>query len=372
MDRPVSVYLDLVRFLAAVMVFIVHANLYRFVPGGLPLLWRLEDFGNDAVMVFFVLSGFVIAHVSSTRESTLRDYSISRLARLYSVVLPALLLTVALDYAGTRLDRAVYDGWWFQSDHPLWRIFANLFFVNELWFGSVRPFSNGPFWSMGYEAWYYVIFAAAFYFERPVGVAVAIVLGLVAGPKILILLPVWLLGVLAYEHIRTRRPSEAAGWAMFLGSAAAYVVYRVLEGPQMLLHWTFDHLGHTMTNQLGQSKYFLSSFIIGPLVAIHFVGAAAIAPRLARLATAWERPIRYLAGFTFSFYLFHFPLLQFFAAAANALHLTAARTATVLLGTIGSAWILGSLAEARKSDLRRFFAGTLAAIRRRIPVRRSA
>ena len=60
MQRTTSVYLDLLRFLAAAVVFAGHAYPQRLT-GGVPALWRFWSFGNDAVMVFFVLSGFVIA-----------------------------------------------------------------------------------------------------------------------------------------------------------------------------------------------------------------------------------------------------------------------------------------------------------------------
>ena len=96
MHRNLSIYLDLVRFLAALMVFVVHANYERFT-GGLPLLWHFKDLGNDAVMVFFVLSGFVIAYVAAHKERTIEEYAASRFARLYSVVVPALILTMLLD-----------------------------------------------------------------------------------------------------------------------------------------------------------------------------------------------------------------------------------------------------------------------------------
>ena len=115
MNKSVSLYLDLVRFLAAVIVVIVHANHERFT-GGLPILWRLSGLGNDAVMVFFVLSGFVIAYVSDQKERSLEDYMVSRLARLYSVVVPALLLTVLLDWLGARIDPTLYVYPWVESD----------------------------------------------------------------------------------------------------------------------------------------------------------------------------------------------------------------------------------------------------------------
>src|ERR1700680_3766033 len=106
MPRSTSIYLDLVRFLAATTVFVAHANFDRFT-GGLPFLSRLGmDIANDAVIVFFVLSGLVIAYVANTKENTLREFFLSRFARLWSVVVPALFLTVILDYVGSRIEHS--------------------------------------------------------------------------------------------------------------------------------------------------------------------------------------------------------------------------------------------------------------------------
>jgi peptidoglycan/LPS O-acetylase OafA/YrhL len=51
-----------------------------------PLHWP----GLPAVIVFFVLSGFVIAFVTDGRDRTLAGYALNRLSRLWSVALPAL------------------------------------------------------------------------------------------------------------------------------------------------------------------------------------------------------------------------------------------------------------------------------------------
>jgi hypothetical protein len=45
------------------------------------------------VVIFFVLSGYVVAFVADTRERTWRAFWVSRFARVYSVALPAPLLT---------------------------------------------------------------------------------------------------------------------------------------------------------------------------------------------------------------------------------------------------------------------------------------
>ena len=47
-------------------------------------------------MVFFVLSGYVVAFVSDKNEKHLADFILSRAVRILSVSIPALLLTLLL------------------------------------------------------------------------------------------------------------------------------------------------------------------------------------------------------------------------------------------------------------------------------------
>jgi peptidoglycan/LPS O-acetylase OafA/YrhL len=353
MNRFISIYLDLARFLAAVTVFFVHASYDRFT-SNLPFIWRFKDFGNDAVMVFFVLSGFVIAYVVDQKEKTLKDYAVSRFARLYSVVVPALILTFVLDQIGSHIAFNVYDGWWFQGDNPLWRFASNLFFVNELWFTSIRPFSNGPFWSLGYEFWYYVIFAVACYIKRPAKFFVIGAVCLFIGPKILLLLPVWLLGVQVYYVIKKKMVAEPLGWVLFVGSALLYIIFRQGGYPDALYNYMVGGLGIVyMQDYLRWSQEFLSSYIIGILVAMHFIGAAVVAPRFSRILGMCEKPIRYLAGYTFALYLFHYPLLQFLGAVTRNVE-ESLRNMIVIFGALGVIWVLGTVTERRKADWRRW------------------
>jgi peptidoglycan/LPS O-acetylase OafA/YrhL len=62
-----------------------------------PLPWP----GHSAIVVFFVLSGFVITHAVNKPGTTLRHYVTHRLLRIMPVTILALLLSVALAaYAG--------------------------------------------------------------------------------------------------------------------------------------------------------------------------------------------------------------------------------------------------------------------------------
>lgn len=88
MSPTFSIYLDAIRFLAALTVFLAHAQAPHrgaLQLGGFPA-WRLA---NDAVVTFFVLSGLVIHYSVDHRDCEIATYIINRLARLWSVVIPA-------------------------------------------------------------------------------------------------------------------------------------------------------------------------------------------------------------------------------------------------------------------------------------------
>jgi len=345
-NRGLSLYLDLVRLAAALVVVATHLA-YAELSGGMLQYWRL--LGNDAVMVFFVLSGFVIAHVVHGRDGDLRTYAASRLARLWSVAVPALLITIALDRWGSALDPAAYSQWWYQPGDPWWRSLRALSFTNELWFSSVRIFSNGPWWSLGYEAAYYAIFGALFYLQGRTRAVAAAALMLLAGPKILLLFPIWLLGVWTWKRTAIARlPADKAALA-FLGSIALYAAFRGMGGPVALKDLTAAAIGQANVAQyLHFSDEFIASYVIGPLVALHFLGAHGLSGALERHLARWAGPIRFAAASTFTLYLLHYPMLRFAHAATrydvhNPWHIAA-----VFAAVVGICMILGPLIERSK------------------------
>lgn len=70
MTSALSLYLDALRFGAAFIVFVSHYAAGRYSGG---LFWQVMDYGRIAVLVFFVLSGFVIAWVTEAREGSSRN-----------------------------------------------------------------------------------------------------------------------------------------------------------------------------------------------------------------------------------------------------------------------------------------------------------
>lgn len=348
MNKTVSIYLDLLRFLSAVLVVLFHANYDRFYAGRVPFAGA----GLDAVMVFFVLSGFVIAHTARHKDRDLGTFALNRLSRLYSVALPALVLTVLLDQVGRQIDPVLYDGPWYADSDPVLRFLAALFFLNEIWFESIRPFSNGPYWSLAFEAWYYVLFAVAFYLrglKRVLGLAAV---ALFIGPKILLLLPVWLLGCLL-ERLQNRvRLPETAALYLFYGSLMVLVLHGSLNGFVFFDTLALKLLGPEAFAALGFCRHFLNGYFVGALVFANLLALTACPRILAAPMAKIEKPARLLASFTFSLYLLHYPLLQFFAALfdndpANPWHF-----ALILACLSLCVYLVGRYTEQKKEHLR--------------------
>lgn len=300
MKPSLSIYLDLVRYLAALLVFIGHAAGRQWTGG---LFWQLGDYGQTAVMIFFVLSGFVIAHVIASREQEVADFAATRLARLWSVVLPALALTFVIDYVGIRVAPELYVGKpWYHGDDPWLRYMASAIFVNDFWGLGLVPGVNGPFWSISYEFAYYFIFAAAALVRnRWLGIALVAVGALLSGPTIVALFPIWLMGVMAYKFIALPPPGRATGWLLFGGSIAVLAASPWLRDALRPYSVSFVHRG-----------VILGDYIDGAAFFVNIVAFAAVAPAFDGLLQRWRAPIVYLAATSFALYLFHRPLLQLF------------------------------------------------------------
>ncbi len=231
MTSTLSLYLDALRFGAALTVFVSHYSTGR-ISGG--LFWQFDG-GRTAVLVFFVLSGFVIAWVSDTRERSLEEYGLSRVARLYSVIIPALVLTAVLDSIGKAIDPTLYGPQWgHDMAHPVIDYALSTVFLGESWTIRVLPGFNVPYWSLNYEAWYYVLFAAAIFLRGRPRIAAVIVAALLAGPRIFFLLPVWLMGVAAWRW-RTELPRQL-GRPLVLACLAGFIALEALGGERLFWH----------------------------------------------------------------------------------------------------------------------------------------
>ena len=192
MNRATSLYLDIIRPTAALAVLLYHVSDINLTGGQLQFM---QSAGFQAVDIFFVLSGFVIAHVYATRERDFRNYFVSRAARIYSVAIPVLILIAILDTIGLRENPAVYLGP-FQPLAP-GLLIRSIFFIGEQWNAHRFPGSDGPYWSLGFEIWYYAAFAAFVFVPGRMRWLATVAVLIFIGPKVALMFPAWLMGVAA-------------------------------------------------------------------------------------------------------------------------------------------------------------------------------
>jgi peptidoglycan/LPS O-acetylase OafA/YrhL len=298
LPTPFSLYLDLVRFLAAFLVVLTHYRQYGLVGG-----WAanfVPSAGRESVIVFFVLSGFVIAYSTLSKQVSPLDYVAARLTRIGSVALPVVLLAFACaalvaHLAGPDLVPA------YVLNKAYLYIPLHLLFMGEAWGLSETPPWLAPYWSLGYEVWYYVLFGVLCYlrgWRRALAAALALA---VMGYKLWLLLPIWAAGVWLYRWLDRHTMSATAARMGWLASTLLLVAYNLsgLEEPLRALAvslWPFAGL------PLGSAERVLADYVVCALVVVNFACARyAGFTVLARFAGR----IRSLSFFTFPLYLAH-------------------------------------------------------------------
>jgi peptidoglycan/LPS O-acetylase OafA/YrhL len=298
MPIGLSLYLDLLRFGLALTVMLGHASDPAFV-GTSSFLGHFPRYGLTAVTGFFVLSGLVIARVSAGNEGDPRRYFAARVARIYSVVLPALVLTAVLDALGAHIDPHLYASGPIHlgSQEPR-RYVLTAFQVQDfwIWHKEMTPGVNHPFWTLSYEVTYYVIFGLYLTRRRLLATAGTALLLLLAGPRIAALFPIWLFGVAVYYALtRYKLPVPLAVLVFIATAAGLYLTGAHRLSDDNIVRYDLDYAE-------------------GLLFASNMFAAGSMAPLLKRALEWCPQLVRWLGMLTFALYLCHRPLLYFFAA----------------------------------------------------------
>ena len=296
--RPMSVWLDLVRGLAALAVVIGHAVQLRIYTGPFPFTIMFQ---KNAVVVFFVLSGMVIAASVDRSRKTLADFALARVSRIVPVALAAIgvsLAVAAFDVALPGGPLHVEDLRWTDLGETL--LAAS--FLSESYTSGYPP--NAPYWSLCYEVWFYALFAAATYLSGASRAVWLVLLALVAGPNILMLFPVWLVGVgLVRMRLALRVPVGIAVALVAMALAALWITPNwAMDGFRLLRPIVPWNLGHSL--------FVLTDLALAAFIAASFAGLRTLAERGFVLPARAEPAIRWGANMSFSLYLLHWPLLK--------------------------------------------------------------
>lgn len=295
-NRPSLTALNLMRGLAAVTVLQSHLRGDSFVEyGALPplqhrliveLFFAATRLGHEAVMVFFVLSGFlvggqVLARLQEGRFN-LNDYAIDRATRILIPLIPACLLTAAID---TFLFR----------QPPLWpQLLANMIGLNEIVADNLQ--FNPVLWSLSYEIWFYILAGALGYaISKRVNATTAAVLAVCAVVFISLqtrYLIFWLLGALVSTRteIRFKGMFALAGLALAITGSALYQLAAASESLTPVVY-----VPPIMADCM---------MCLGVTIALPFL----VDPFVNKLLRPIQSLAAALAAFSYSLYLTHRPI----------------------------------------------------------------
>lgn len=175
--------------------------------------------GHEAVLVFFVLSGFLVGGraIEKTRQGTfeLQNYAIDRFVRIMLPLISALFLFLLKEIlCGNEI---VWKDW-----------FGCLFSLQGIWTGACIE----PLWSLSYEVWFYILTGAAFavlclddQISKTIGF-VMLVIGFLVFTKLLThYLLIWLLGAIAYVTL----PKKNNIWILVGSAALLPVMVTILQ-----------------------------------------------------------------------------------------------------------------------------------------------
>lgn len=200
-----SVTLNAIRALAAFSVLVGHT----FVDV-VPKSWfgQIMPFQSLAVVVFFWLSGFLIAYQCLSKANySFGEYMIDRFSRIYVLYIPAMIISYLVFIV--LLEREPPTVWDFvghvlQLQHtPFSRMIEGI--------PPIKVYGgNSVLWTIAIEWWLYVFFGIAFFWRSMSTLERALAL-LLAGPAILVVgyFTVW----------------ESVAWEWFLGAACAAIYF---------------------------------------------------------------------------------------------------------------------------------------------------
>jgi peptidoglycan/LPS O-acetylase OafA/YrhL len=310
MNKNQSIYLDLIRFFAAVLVFMSHVP--QFIGGN---LWQLGSLGHEAVVVFFVLSGYVIAYVCIERKETLSEYVINRFVRIYSVAIPSIILTLLCYLIILEINPKSIEALMPTLSPIGSTVFSALTFTNQTWV-STRILINLPYWSMSFEVMYYVLFCFLFYFTGLKRIILCVFLLCLVGPSIALYVPMWLCGVLAFKLKDSIKLSLGFLIILFLLSIAAMSVL-LNSNVQNYINDSFVVISALIEAGMlhDVTKDVISDYMIAVVFVFNLIVANCIFKNVSFVVSF--KPILILQKFsahTFSLYLLHMPLLYLSSA----------------------------------------------------------
>ena len=326
-----NLWLDLIRGVSAVLVCFGHLRNAMLVDYAalinpsfaIKMFYALTGFGHQAVMVFFVLSGYFVGGAVLRAGATFswRNYLTARLVRLWVVLLPCLLITWLIGLMIAQYAPNVLAGVYINSWHSgpkvgeysisFTTLLANIVFLQTI----IAPVFglNSPLWSLAYEFWYYLLFpfmsvafglvgsaGSAKYLQRAIAFLVVIILFYCLPSELLFGFLIWLMGVAVYclqilqEKVKTIHSTNIY-WYLFITIA--------IFGLTLMLSKPNTHIQNTG----------IIDFYVGFAFALLCLGLTQL-PFPTKRWPWFASSTYHLSDISYSLYLSHFPVVILIAS----------------------------------------------------------
>lgn len=329
LDRPARVGLDAARAASAIYVVLYHLAQRLDLPRIIAVPF---SFGQEAVIVFFLLSGFVIFANERTRVRQFGGYYVRRLRRIYPPILAAMLVSTLLWAVGLIHVRP-----------GLVPAVSTLLSVQDI--SGLKPgvisdpyLHNDPLWSLSYEVFFYLVFPLVMVAWRrserltraviPV-VCVLAYIGYLVMPNHLALVGayflLWWAGAMA-AHVYARTGT---------GPVPGFLIDRLLIELAGLAALTVTAIAGVVVIGSRGVGFFPFLMVRHFAVALLLVVLALTPARraLVRVAAIAARPVVFTASLSYGLYVLHYPVLIQTGAGTSWWLLP------VAVVTIGLAWL---------------------------------
>jgi peptidoglycan/LPS O-acetylase OafA/YrhL len=320
--------------------------------------YGLTSLGHEAVVLFFVLSGYWVggSALRKIERSTFswRSYLLDRVVRLWVVLIPVLVLTAVIGLLGNGIfsDFAQQAGGPYQGDSTILGFVGNALFLGSIHLSTFG--TNTPLWSLGYEFWMYILGPLVLLvFRAPKNrtllyILCTIAVAFLVGLPVFEYLPIWMAGVLvAYARV----------WLEDVGWKISPLLLTGIRGAALLCALAVAIAGRTVFHL----PTWLSDFVFAvPVIVL----LASLLPDTRR-RTVFTLPLTQfskLAHSSFSLYAIHMPILLFIV---SALGVSASERwpadiehwsylALVVAGVVVFGWLLGQVTEKYTNRVRGF------------------
>lgn len=304
--------LDGLRGLSAIYVLIHHARLcltqsyqtglnlhpekYEWYDKWMVYFFSAFKFGHEAVIVFFVLSGFLIHLRQAKPDIKWRDFKIvlylkKRIIRIYPTLLISFFLCILFDYIIYSITGQSLESIFSKYDF-------NTFIYNFLLLPNTPDWGNNyPLWSLKNEWFFYLLYPLLLWLSRKhYGFSLVIVIGLYL--SYLFNFQILFIGKAAYT---------LAIWS--LGCLLAEIYQR--KNRRLLILFSYFSYLIIVYVFLNKSNDFFpfTDFIFGLIV----VGALSyIITNQYHIISFFLTKLAWLGAFSYSIYLLHWPFFTFY------------------------------------------------------------